>query len=311
MLAWLRSFEAAARCGSFTRAANELCITQGAVSQQVKQLELALGFPLLLREPNGLALTLEGQKLAPVVELAFGSIRRSLTDLTEPGGTVPITLSCSPSFAIRWLTPRLNRFMLDHPKFDIRLFGEFHRLGRGRMAREGLQAAVRFDADRYTDVVATEFLDEYLLPVASPAFVAVHPGLASPRDLEPGMLLHDARPWDGVTEDEEWRRWLDGADVSLPNLALGKRFNLSQLAIGAALAGEGIAMGRLALVLDDLEAGRLVDLFGIVVPSTATYRFLVPSDSISRVAAIADWLVAEGQSFVARRAGFLSTIRAG
>lgn len=175
ILAWLRSFDAVARHGSFTRAADELCISQGAVSQQVKQLEQAIGFPLLVRMPQSLDLTSEGVKLAPVVYRAFSSIRNVLADIAAPDGRVPITLSCSPSIAVRWLTPRLSNLLAEHPTIDFRVLGEFHKLDRARTVMEGVEVAIRDDAGQYQDPEATPFQKEYLFPVASPAFLAAHP----------------------------------------------------------------------------------------------------------------------------------------
>ncbi|MCG5262639.1 LysR family transcriptional regulator [Cupriavidus gilardii] len=299
LLAWLRCFEAAARHHSFTRAAGELCVTQGAVSQQVKQLEQWLGRPLFLRTPRALVLTPEGERLRGVLRESFEAIEGALAQLRRRGEAGPVSLSCSPSFAMRWLTPRLGSFFRDHPDLALRVHGEFQALDRGRMLREGIDAAVRFDPGAYRDVHARRFLDEWLLPVASPAFAAAHPELRSPADLRGALLLHDASPWDGAGEFEEWSGWLQQAGVTVPDLQQGQRFNLSQLAIGAALAGQGVAMGRAALVLDDLEAGRLVDLFGVHLPSPAAYHFVSASDRSPEVAAIESWLEAEGARFEA------------
>jgi DNA-binding transcriptional LysR family regulator len=305
LLAWLRCFDAAARHGSFTRAAEELCITQGAVSQQVKQLEEWLKRPLFLRSPRALVLTPEGKWLGMVLRESFEAIEITLGQLRKRDQRGPITLSCSPSFAMRWLTPRLSDFFQQHPDVGLRVYGEFHALDRTRMVRDGVEAAVRFDPGGYSDLKMTQFLDEWLLPVASPAFVAAHPEIRAPGDLRAAMLLHDASPWDGADEFAEWRRWLEHAGVTLPDLREGQHFNLSQLAISAALAGQGIAMGRSALVLDDIQAGRLIDLFGICVPSNAAYSFVSTYDHSPQSALVEAWLVKEGARFRALRESVL------
>lgn len=301
LLAWLRCFEAAARHHSFTRAAGELCVTQGAVSQQVKHLEQWLGCPLFVRTPRALVPTPEGERLRVVLRDAFAPIEDVLGQLRRRGEAGPLSLSCSPSFAMRWLTPRLGGFFRDHPDIGLRVQGEFQTLDRGRMLREGIDAAVRFDPGAYRDVRARRFLDEWLLPVASPAFVAAHPELRAPADLRGELLLHDASPWDGAGEFDEWGAWLEQAGVTVASLEQGQRFNLSQLAIGAALAGQGIAMGRTALVLEDLQAGRLVDLFGLHVASEAAYYFVCAQAQSPQAAAIEAWLLAEGAAFLAER----------
>ncbi|MGY8523915.1 LysR substrate-binding domain-containing protein [Paracidovorax citrulli] len=310
LLGWLRCFEAAARHCSFTQAAAELCVTQGAVSQQVKHLEQWLDRPLFLRTPRALVLTPEGERLRFVLRESFEAIEGTLGQLRRRGEAGPVALSCSPSFAMRWLTPRMGDFFRDYPDIGLRVYGEFHALDRTRMVREGIDAAVRFDPGAYEDVRARRFLDEWLMPVASPAFVAAHPEIRTPADLRGSLLLHDVSPWDGAGEFEEWRYWLEHAGVAVPDLEQGQRFNLSQLAVSAALAGQGVAIGRTALILEDLQAGRLVDLFGVHVASEAGYYFVSAHGQTPQVARIEAWLVAEGARFQAARAPWLAKGRA-
>ncbi|MDD0814367.1 LysR substrate-binding domain-containing protein [Curvibacter sp. HBC28] len=303
LLAWLRCFEATARHGSFTRAAGELCITQGAVSQQVKQLEQWLARPLLIRTPRSLVLTPEGKWLGVVLREGFEAIEGTLSQLRRaPRSDGPTTLSCSPSFAMRWLTPRLGSFLSQYPEVGLRVYGEFHALDRTRMVHDGIEVAVRFDPGQYEDVQATQFLDEWLVPVASPAFLAQHPELQQPSDLNPACLLHDASPWDGGDEVAEWTHWFRAMGAERPDLSQGQRFNLSQLALSAALAGQGVAMGRAALVLDDIVTKRLVPLFGRSVQSHASYHFVsqrYPSEAMRLIEA---WLHQEAQQFRSLRA---------
>lgn len=301
LLGWLRCFEAAARHCNFTQAAAELCVTQGAVSQQVKQLEQWLDRPLFLRTPRALVLTPEGERLRFVLRESFQAIEGTLTQLRRPRDKQPIVLSCSPSFAMVWLTPRLGGFFRHHPDIGLRVYGEFHALDRSRMLRDGTEAAVRFDPGGYPDLKAHQFLEEWLIPVASPAYLAAHPALQSPDGLRASMLLHDVSPWDGAGEFEEWQCWLRHAGLTLPDVSDGQRFNLSQLAINAALAGQGVAMGRSALVLEDLESGRLVDLWGIHARSQASYHFVCAHGQTGQVAEVETWLVAEGAAFDAAR----------
>ncbi|RZT36785.1 LysR substrate-binding domain-containing protein [Cupriavidus agavae] len=305
LLGWLRCFEAAARHCNFTQAAAELCVTQGAVSQQVKQLEQWLDRPLFLRTPRALVLTPEGERLRFVLRESFQAIESTLTQLRKRDKH-PIALSCSPSFAMVWLTPRLGNFFRQHPEIGLRVYGEFHALDRSRMMRDGIEAAVRFDPGGYPDLKARVFLEEWLVPVASPAYLAAHPELASPDGLRAGMLLHDVSPWDGASEFEEWQCWLAHAGVTLPDESEGQRFNLSQLAINAALAGQGVAMGRTALVLEDIESGRLVDLWGIHAPSRASYHFVCAHGQTEPVAEVEAWLAHEGAAFDAARRRLLA-----
>ncbi len=305
VLSWLRCFEASARHCNFTRAAAELCITQGAVSQQVKQLEQWLERPLFIRAPRALVLTPEGERLRFVLRESFQAIESTLTQLRKPREGGPIALSCAPSFAMRWLTPRLGDFFRDHPEVGLRVYGEFHTLDSTRMARDGIDAAVRFDLGVYEDLKAGRFLDEWLLPVASPAFVAAHPELRAPRDLKGAWLLHDVSPWEGADAFAEWDHWLRHAGAAVDNLGAGQCFNLSQLAVGAALAGQGVALGRSALVLEDIAAGRLVELFGIRVRSQASYYFVSAHGQTPQIATVEHWLAAEAMRFDAQRAKVL------
>jgi len=287
---------------SFTKAASELCITQGAVSQQVKHLEDWLQRPLFLRTPRALLPTPEGQWLAVVLRESFQAMEGTLAQLRSPPPDRGLALSCAPSFAMGWLTPRLGDFFRAHPEVGLRVIGEFHALDRERMARDDLAAAVRFDLGEYRDLQATEFLDEWLLPVASPAFLAAHPALRTPADLRAPMLLHDASAWVGASPCEEWEHWLRAAKAEVPQLAQqGHHFNLSQLALGAALAGQGVAMGRAALVLDDLVAGRLVAPFALPVRSRASYYFVSAPQPATQAGLVQAWITAQAARFRLQR----------
>ncbi|RZJ12752.1 MAG: LysR family transcriptional regulator [Acidovorax sp.] len=302
LLAWLRSFDAAARHGSFTKAAAELCITQGAVSQQVKQLEDWLRRPLFLRTPRALVPTPEGQWLAVVLRESFTAIESTLGQMRQPAEAATATLSCSPSFAMSWLTPRLGEFFRQHPSLGLRVFGEFHTLDRTRMVRDGIEAAVRFDLGGYRDLSATVFLDEWLLPVASPDFLVRHPPITTAQDLHGDWLLHDGSAWDGADTYEEWQHWFTQTGAVSPPWAGGQQFNLSQLAVSAALAGQGIAIGRAALVLQDVKAGRLVPLLGRSVLSRAAYSFVTTAQPGPAMVLVREWLAEEAQRFCMERA---------
>ena len=306
LLAWLRCFEATARCRSFTKAASELCITQGAVSQQVKLLEEWLERPLFLRTPRALIATPEGQWLSVVLRASFQAIETTLGQLRTVPDDRPITLSCAPSFAMGWLTPRLGDLFRAHPQVGLRVVGEFHALDRERMESDDVAAAVRFDLGDYHDLQATVFLDEWLLPVATPAFMAAHPELRSAADLQAPLLLHDTSPWAGAGPFEEWEHWLAANGAEVADLAQGHHFNLSQMAVGAALAGQGIAMGRAALVFDELSSGRLVMPFGRPVRSRASYFFVTRMAPLPRTALVHDWIAAEAARFRTERDRVLS-----
>lgn len=308
LLAWLRCFEATARNKSFTKAAAELCVTQGAVSQQVKQLEAWVQCPLLLRHPRGLAVTADGQWLAAVVRESFQSIEGTLAQLRAKASPGPLALSCSPSFAMGWLTPRLGDFYRNHPDIGLRVISEFHALDRAGMTHDEVAAGLRFDLGQYKDLAVTEILDEWLVPVASPDFLRAHPELRSPSDLDASLLLHDGNAWVGAEPYEEWELWLRHVDLSMESLDQGHQFNLTQLAQAAAASGQGIAMGRLALVLDDLTSGRLVAPFGLPVRSRAAYHFVSAARPSAQVETVLAWLIEQKTRFTALRDEMLQRI---
>lgn len=306
MMVWLRSFDAVARHSSFTRAADELCISQGAVSQQVKHLEDALSCPLFYREPRSIQLTSSGARLYDVTRDMFRTLDATLTQLRQGSDDHHIALSCSPSFAMGWLTSRLGHFFRQHASIHLKIQGEFHELSRANLARDGLNAAVRYDLGKYVDLEARPFLDEWLFPVASPEFLDAHPTLKQPQHLRGEWLLHDSSPWDGASQFEEWEYWLTQIGCSIDNLQGGHFFNLSQMAMAAAVNGQGVAMGRLALIREELVSGRLVDIFGVCVPSAAKYVFVTPSIPSGSLLVVERWLRAESADFLENCRGVVS-----
>lgn len=308
LLAWLRCFDAAARCGNFTKASRELCVTQGAVSQQVKKLEDRLGHALLLRTPAGLTLTQEGEQLFAATRESFKDLEVAVRRLHAYRLGEPANVNCSPSFAILWLTLRLGSLYRAHPHMVLRIVGESDRVDHARMAREGTAAVVRFEPKGSGDLKAVDLLDEWLVPVAAPAFMQANPKLRSAGALLGKHLLHASDPWEGDVPTEEWMQWLTATGVDMPVSALrqGTQFNLSLLSVQAALGGQGIAMGRLALVLGYLLQGRLVIPFRQRVLSKASYRF-IGNQSHPEMPTILDWLVDEATRFRQQRDAFFKS----
>ena len=302
LLAWLRCFDAAARCGSFTRAAHQLHVSQGAVSQQVKKLEERLGHALLLRSAAGLSLTPEGEQLFPVTRDSFSGLDAVVRRLRASSVEEPVNVSCSPSFAMLWLTLRLGDLYRTHPHMALRIVGELARVDRAHMVRDGIAATVRFGPAEGEDSEAVDLFDEWLVPVATPAFMQSHPQLRSAHDLTGKHLLHAADPWEGGAPTDEWAQWLGQTGVEFPATALrqGTQFNLSQLAVQAALGGQGIAMGRVALVLGYLLQGRLVVPFRQRVRARGSYRF-IGSPLHPEMPTLRHWLVDQGRRFGQQR----------
>ncbi|MEX3985039.1 LysR family transcriptional regulator [Paraburkholderia sp. EG287A] len=295
LLGALRCFEAAGRLLSFTRAAKSLNLTQSAVSQQIRQLEDRLGYTLFVREARGLKLTAKGEPLFETTTRALGEIQATLNRLGL--SNAPLQVNCLPSFALEWLMPRLTEFHRQQPEVSVRLKAEFQTLDRQSMNAEGIDVAIRYDPASYTELQANVLLDEYLVAVATPEYLALHPAFARGESLDGVVLLHDASPWVGAAEFVEWRTWMDELHPEWLEQLDGPQFNLSSLAIGAALSHQGVAMGRTALVYDAIRAGRLVNVFNRAVSAPARYMLLSRSPDDRRAAIFASWLKQECERF--------------
>lgn len=278
----LRAFEAAARHLSFTRAAQELHVTQAAVSHQIKALEARLGMPLFLRRSRSLVLTEEGQAYFPHVQRAFTLLRDATARIALEESKGVFTLSTLSSFAARWLVPRLGSFVARHPAIDLRLATSQHLTD---FAREQVDAAIRYGSGTYPGLASTLLMTEELYPVCSPALLEQAP-LRAPADLRHHTLLHDH----GV---EEWGQWFAAAGVSEINIEQGHWYRDSSLLLQAAIAGQGVALGRSVLAAEEIAAGRLVRPFDWSLPSTNAYYFVCPEGSTERakVVAFREWLL--------------------
>lgn len=283
-------------------------MTQGAVSQQIRHLERHLGCELFLRLPGGLELTRRGRLLQCELGPALQRIEHAVTAIRAPEGQLRI--SCAPSFAMLWLVPRLGDFLRLHPELDLRLNAEFHPLDVDVFARDGLHAAIRYDPFEYTDLRAEPLLDEYLLPAASPQFLEARKpsGLFDGSDL---TLLHDVEPWHGAPANVEWQTVLAEIGAHSVGGYRGCSFNLANLALASARAGEGVVAARLALALDDLESRRLLPVIDTPVASTCRYVFLSMENEDWRINAFSKWLRTECDSFKARRDRVLADLSLG
>jgi LysR family glycine cleavage system transcriptional activator len=267
----LRSFEAAARHQSFTRAADELCVTQGAVSHQVKALEAELGLKLFNRERQRLVITDAGHDYLAVVRDAFDRIALGTDRLLQRLHSGVITVSTSPDFAAKWLVSRLGRFAETHPQIELKVSATMHH-GAGNWA--GLDAV--------------NLRSEELFPVCSPALPRSRCGIHTPEDVLQFPLLH-------LNDRRDWSRWLEAAGASGEGFLHGPILNHASLLIDAAIDGQGIALARTALAAADLINGRLVRLFQTVLPLRNTYWIVCPkaASALPKIIAFRDWLLAE------------------
>jgi len=282
----LRAFEAAARSLSFTLAAEELFVTQAAISHQIKTLESALGVSLFRRLNRGLMLTEEGQLLLPAVRTALETLRAGVERLRAQERSGRLTVSAMPSFVATWLIDRLQGFRQLHPDIDLRISASN---ALANFDRDDVDAAIRWGKGNYPGLAAVPILKEDVFPVCSPRLLKL-PGrpLKRPEDLKHHVLLHDDMAID-------WRMWLKAAGVSGVDPDHGLWFNRSDHVLQAAVDGQGVALGRSVLAQHDLRKGRLVKPFALTLPVDYAYYFVCPEHAAGRprVAAFRDWLLGE------------------
>jgi len=242
---------------SFAEAAEELCVTPAAVSHQIKALEKKIGLQLFVRRNRAVDLSDVGQKLAGPLTALFAEMSLLIADVAGgPRGSLQV--SAMPSFATKWLAPRLSRFTIRHPDCQVRLEG-LDRLVDFR--RDNIDVGIRYGRGNYEGVHVERLADVAAFPVVSPAFARLNrDALRTPAGLLRLPLLHDEAALIAAGLPN-WPRWLQAADVEYAPTASGLVFESVHMAIEAALAGEGVALGLTPLVNDDLKAGRLVRPF--------------------------------------------------
>ena len=272
-LASLRFFVAAARLLSFKQAAAELYVTQGAVSQQIKHLEQTLGCKLFDRLPRQIRLTADGEQFFNVVGPALDAIEREARALSSQASSRDIRVRVGPSFALRWLVPRLGDFYVRHPQIKLFVNAAY---GNMDLTRRDFDLAIELTRGKVAGLHSEWLMDEYLVPVCTPEYLSQHAFLKKPTDLQRCVLLHDAEPWSGAAKDAEWRCWLRSVGAHEVDSEQGQFFSLANMSIEAALNGQGVAMGRASLVEDLLGRGVLVAPFRRRVKSPVKYWLACP-----------------------------------
>jgi LysR family transcriptional regulator, glycine cleavage system transcriptional activator len=288
----LKAFEAAARHESFTRAAEELCVTQGAVSHQVKALETELGLKLFTRERQRLLITEQGREYLAVLRDAFDRIALGTERLRERQTSGVLTVSTSPDFAAKWLVNRLGHFLEAHPEIDLRVSATMHHVD---FAREDVDVAVRHGEGDWPGLDSVRLAPEELFPVCSPKLMSGPRAVRVPADVLKHPLLH-------MEDRQNWARWLDAAGVSDTGAVHGPVLNRASMLIDAAVDGQGIALARTTLAAWDLINGRLVRPFPIAMRLTKSYWIVCPkaTAAVPKIRAFRDWLLAEAADDQAR-----------
>jgi len=294
-LSAIRAFEAAARHGSFTKAAEELGMTQAAVSYQVKLLEDRLGAPLFLRQARRVVLSETGRRLAPPVTEAFQRLQAAFAATRETNERV-LSVTVIQSFATSWLVPRLGTFQMAHPDIAVRVDAS------GRivdLAREDIDVGIRTGGGDWPGLKAHLLMPSEFTPLCSPEFLARSGPLASPADLLKLPLLDWRDPW--------WRQWFALAGVPDPQPAAPAMIEVdSQVMLGrAALVGQGVAILTPAYFAAELADGRLVQPFALTGRSESSFWlvYLQERQNAPKIRAFRDWMLAEVKRDAERAAG--------
>jgi LysR family glycine cleavage system transcriptional activator len=271
-------FAAAAASGSFSRAAEMLFVTQGAVSRQIQQLEKYLGCPLFTRHKRGLKLTAEGQSLLPVVEDTLSRLAGACDGLRNIGQV--LVLRMPPTFTSRWFLPLLPELRALLPDVDVRI--TTYEAWEPEFERSDVDAAVVQGRGAWKGVEAVALMPEVLTPVCSPQLAA---GMSAPEELAALPLLH-CEPLDA------WPRWLQEAGVGRKNTRRGQTFDTLELALSAATRGQGVAIGDLNLVRESLRDGVLVAPFKLTIDQGLSYYLVYPPERAQqpKIRILREWL---------------------
>ena len=286
----LKAFEAAARHMNFSKAADELNVTPGAVSQQVRQLEDSLGQRLFLRQNNALHLTMAGKSLLPHVRESFSRLLEATNLVRSKNFENILKLSAPPTFTTKWLRPRLAQFQTLHPDLDIRLSASKQLID---FSKEDLDAAIRYGRGTYEGLACEKIMSEDIFPVCSPALLTQNTPLRTPADLKHHKLLHAEQSMHDETAPD-WTKWFRAVcpeSIQDINMHKGAYYTPASLALDAAIAAEGVALAKGKWVQDDLEAGRLVQPFDDIQQSEFSYYLVYPEGMVSpKLAMFRKWL---------------------
>jgi LysR family glycine cleavage system transcriptional activator len=293
----LRVFAVAARHLSFTKAANELHLTQSAISHRVRALEDELGVVLFNRLTRRLELTPAGQALAQRVERAVGDISRAVVDLDEASEEGRLSVTVLPSVASRWLVPRLPRFHARNPHIELQVIADASLLD---LRSAGIDLALRFGRGAYPGYAATMLMPDSVFPVCSPRPIAKHGPVTSIEALLDLPLLHDS-----ATEDDgsgsDWRSWLNHLGRGDLDWRDGQRFSEAGLLIEATALGLGVALGRASLVSDLVANGTLVCPLPLSAPTAFSYYLLALPEAaaLPKIVRFREWLQQEAAATIA------------
>jgi len=289
----LHAFEAAARHLSLTKAAQELHVTAGALSHQIRGLEELLGVKLFERHVRSIALTPAGKLLFPGLQTGFVHIRDAVSGLRNASQERVLVISTSPGFTSKWLASRLYRFTSVCPEVDVRVSSS---MSNANFTTDGVDVAIRSlpsNAAANSALVIEKLIEMSLVPVCSPRLVEMHGPLEQPEALKGVPLIHDDTLAAGETTN--WADWFKAAGVSSVDVSRGLRFNSADHALDAASEGAGVLLARDVLAYDDLRMGRLVIPIEFAMRSGRAYYFICPKsrEKHPHVQAFRSWIKQE------------------
>lgn len=300
----LRAFEAAARHQSFRDAATELFVTPAAVSHQIKALEDYLSVRLFERKGRSLRLTEPALAGLPQLQEGFENLAEAVERIEANQGTGTLTVSVAPTFAAKWLVPRMNRFSLTCPEVDLRIaaslalidYTSSSTMTAADFLRQGVDVAIRFGTGSYPGLHVEKLFSTSVVPVCSPKLLQGEHPLKEPSDLLYHTLLHDDTQLLGGSRPG-WLVWLNTAGVDNVDANRGPRLSSMALALDAAIEGQGVVLSLRNLVEADLRAGRLVVPFEIYFPVEMAYYVVCPEATadVGRIVAFRKWIMAEAQ----------------
>lgn len=296
----IRAFEAAARHLSFTKAAEELFVTQAAISHQVKSLEIELGQPLFRRYNRRLALTEAGQIYLPPLREALDSMAEATRRLQRTDSSGSLRVSVLASFAAKWLLPRLMDFRRLHPEIDVLVQATDKAVD---FSRSQIDVAIRYGFGNYPGHDVAYLMGDDVFPVCSPALYEGDPPLRRVEDLARHTLLHDTTAL--MDTSMTWSTWLKDVGVKGIDASRGPGFSDSSMLLQAAIDSQGVALGRRAIAGIDLESGRLIIPFGPRLPSDLKYYLLAPEGAFKRekIRVFHDWMLEQTAEARAQEAG--------
>ena len=284
----LRTFAVAAKYLNFTRAAEELFVTAAAVSHQIKTLEESLGVELFHRQGNALVLTEAGRDYLPSIEQAFRQLAEATRNLHSRGKPKTLKVNVPPTFVVKWLIPRMQRFLKELPEIDLKVSTSAKLVD---FSRDDYDVDIRYGRGVYPGMHSELCLPVEVFPVCSPLLLEGGHPLHEPADLKYHALLHDTSTYDDGS-NPDWAAWLRRAGVTGVDAARGLSFWPSHIVINAAIDGLGVALAKKNWVEGDLAAGRLVRPFDISLPVEFSYFLVYPESRADDplIAAFAGWI---------------------